>query len=267
MIHALTIMTYNIRGALYDDGQNNWPYREPLNVRLLEQHAPDLIGFQEVHQENLSILKASHLAYAHDTGTPYNDKAPFQYPAVAWNPQQLRQIASGGFWLSQTPYCHSRSWDTACIRSATWEKFEWPATRLSFVHLNTHLDHISELARVEGTKLILQFLETVHLPLIVTGDFNCNPASEAYRLFTEHGYMDAYIAAGNHGIRWTYHGYQGKRFIPHQIDFDRIDWILLRDWSSDTQVGHCSILDDAQPPLYPSDHYPVLARIEFPGTQ
>ena len=123
-----------------------------LNVRLLQQRAPDLIGFQEVHQENLAIFQANH-GYTQLRGMPYNDHAPFQYTAIAWNSQRLRQIDSGGFWLSETPEIHSRSWDTSCVRSATWVKLEWLETGLTFLHLNTHLDHISELARVEGGEI------------------------------------------------------------------------------------------------------------------
>lgn len=254
-------MTYNTRGAHYDDGPNSWPHREPLNVRLLQQHTPDLIGFQEVHQENLAILEASQLGYAHLCGTPYNDDPPYQYCAIAWNPQRLRLLDSGGFWLSETPDRHSRSWDTNCIRSATWVKLEWLETGLTFLHLNTHLDHISELARVEGTKLILRFLDQAGLSLVTTGDFNCPPASAAYRLFAEDGFVDAYFAAGNRATRWTYHGYYGQAYIPHELDYDRIDWILVRNWGKETRVDACTILEDAQPPLYPSDHYPVMATL------
>jgi endonuclease/exonuclease/phosphatase family metal-dependent hydrolase len=257
MPSTLSIITYNIRGALYDDGANSWPYRAPLNVHLLEQHAPDLIGFQEVHQENLAIFQTNH-GYTQLQGMPYNDHAPFQYTAIAWNSQCLRQIDSGGFWLSETPEVHSRSWDTSCVRSATWAKLEWLETGLTFLHLNTHLDHISELARVEGAKLIVQFLEKVGLPLVVTGDFNCPPTSAAYRLFKEHGFIDTYLLSGNIGPRWTYHGYRGQAYTPHQQDSDRIDWILLRDWPAEVHVDSCTIVEDAEPPLYPSDHYPVM---------
>ncbi len=255
-------MTYNTRGALYDDGPNSWPYREPLNVRLLQQHTPDLIGFQEVHQENLAILPASGLGYAHVPGNPYDNDPPYQYNAIAWNPQRLRLIDSGGFWLSETPDRHSGSWDTDCIRSAAWVKLEWLETGLTFLHLNTHLDHISEQARVEGAKLIVRFLDMVGLPLVVTGDFNCPPASAAYHYFAENGFLDSYITAGNQATRWTYHGYHGQAYIPHKLDYDRIDWILMRDWGEAIRVDRCDILEDAQPPLYPSDHYPVMAAIQ-----
>jgi endonuclease/exonuclease/phosphatase family metal-dependent hydrolase len=257
---TLSIMTYNIRGALYDDGANSWPYRAPLNVRLLQQHTPDLIGFQEVHQENLAIFQENH-GYTQLRGTPYNDHAPFQYTSIAFNTQHLRLLDSGGFWLSETPEVHSRSWDTSCIRSATWAKLEWLEIGVTFLHLNTHLDHISELARVEGTKLILQYLGKTNLPMVVTGDFNCPPKSAAYRLFEEHGFEDAYSLAGHRDVRWTYHGYQGQAFTPHTLDFDRIDWILLRNWPGNMHVESCMILEDADPPLYPSDHYPVFVKI------
>jgi endonuclease/exonuclease/phosphatase family metal-dependent hydrolase len=261
MPDTLSIMTYNIRGALYEDGQNSWSFREPLNIRLLQQRAPDLIGFQEVHQENFSILQASLVGYAHIAGTPYNDDPPFQFPAIAWKSSRLRLLDTGGFWLSETPDRHSRSWDTNCIRSATWVKLEWVDAKTTFLHLNTHLDHISELARVEGAKLICRFLDQVKMPLIVTGDFNCPPDSATYRQFLENGFIDAYTAVGKTSSRWTYHGYQGSAYIPHQLDYDRIDWILLRDWDTQVTVTGCIIVEDAQPPLYPSDHYPVMATI------
>jgi endonuclease/exonuclease/phosphatase family metal-dependent hydrolase len=260
MPNRLSIMTYNIRGALYNDGANSWPYRAELNVRLLQQHAPDLIGFQEVHEENLAIFQHNH-GYAQLRGTPYNDREPFQYTTIAWNSQRFHTIDSGGFWLSETPEVHSRSWDTSCIRSASWVKLTWLDTGITLLHLNTHLDHISELARVEGAKLIIEFLSKISLPLVVTGDFNCPPASTAYRLFKEHGFEDAYTLAGNHHVRWTYHGYQGRDFSPHTLDFDRIDWILLRNWPKGTLIDSCEIVEDSEPPLYPSDHYPVKAKL------
>jgi hypothetical protein len=60
-----------------------------------------------------------------------------------WRAERLRPIAADGFWLSETPGEHSRSWETDCIRSAGWVRFRCLESGAEFVHLNTHLDHIS----------------------------------------------------------------------------------------------------------------------------
>lgn len=44
----------------------------------------------------------------------------------------------------------------------------------------------------------------------------------------------------------------------------RIDWILVRDGAScPARIASCDILRRARPPVYPSDHYPVIADIEL----
>jgi endonuclease/exonuclease/phosphatase family metal-dependent hydrolase len=144
------------------------------------------------------------------------------------------------------------------------------------VHLNTHLDHISEQARVEGTKLILGRLASMQSDgsaAIVTGDFNA-PAgsplrgepSAAYALFADAGFVDAHLACGNDGDparSFTYHGFEGETFRGSDAAPRRIDWILLRDGASTrTRAASCEIVRDGAPPLYPSDHYPVVADID-----
>ena len=56
-------MTFNIRGALYEDGANHWRHRAALNLRTIQSHAPDLIGLQEAHLENLAYYcqQGTHL--------------------------------------------------------------------------------------------------------------------------------------------------------------------------------------------------------------
>jgi len=262
---SLRVMTFNIRGALFDDGVNRWPNRVDLNVRTILRYAPDVIGLQEAHQDNLSVYREQLSGYDYAPGPPYNNEEPYlQYTAICWNASRLRLAETGGFWLSLTPEQHSGSWDTACIRSATWARLVWLDTGQSFVHLNTHLDHVSEMARVEGTKLILQRLQPAieeDVPVIITGDFNCKPGSTAYRCFAEYGFVDAYTAAGHTAQVNTFHAFQGRAYTPRPPEVDRIDWILTRDGRQRFSIEACTIVDDAEPPLYPSDHYPVLADL------
>lgn len=259
---ALRVMSFNIRGAVHPDGANAWPARAALNVATIRRHAPDLIGFQEAQQGNLETYRAALPEYQIRQGPRYDNAEPHGYAAIAWRPERLAIAASGGCWLSRTPERFSADWDTACVRVAHWASFRPAAGGAEFLHLNTHLDHVSEPARVEGAALILRQLAGLapaDLPVIITGDFNCRPGSPAYRLFTDAGFADAHLAAGgsDRGIH-TFHGFKGAGFVPWDDGGPgRIDWVLTRGLAARS----CAIGRDEAPPLYPSDHYPIVAEL------
>lgn len=264
----LRVMTFNVRGCYFPDGANAWEHRADLNVATIERAAPDLLGFQETHTGNLKAYNARLPRYWWTAWPEYNNQPPHQWPSIFWDPARLRPRDSGGFWLSETPERFSGSWETDCIRSATWILFECDGGRL--LHLNTHLDHISEQARVEGARLIVARLDLLQretgAAAIVTGDFNAPVGSPAYRVFADAGFTDAYVVAGNDDdpdVAFTYHGWEGAAFRGSDDSPRRIDWVLTRDGERAVlSTVACEILRDATPPVYPSDHYPVVADLE-----
>jgi endonuclease/exonuclease/phosphatase family metal-dependent hydrolase len=265
-LSSFRVMTFNVRGANREDGINIWPQRAQLNIEMIEHYAPDLIGFQECQHGNLTIYQEQLKQYQHVSGPLAGNEEPYDYNTISWKPSRLRQINSGSFWLSQTPEVAAFGWDAACIRAAHWMRFKLVGNEKELLHVNTHLDHVGEQARQEGARLILQWLTQLrdtNLPIIVTGDFNCEPGSPAYRLFLEHDFVDVYIATGNidDELAGTFHDF-GKIDTSFKEAQWRIDWILLHDPLGQLQPRTCEILRYAQPPLYPSDHYPVLATFE-----
>lgn len=245
------------------DGDNIWPNRARFNAETIRRYDPDLIGFQEVQEGNLASYDELLPGYDREIGPRYNNHDPFAYPSVFWKPGKLEKLESGGFWLSKTPDEYSGDWDTNCIRSACWVRFHEKETGRELVLLNTHLDHLGEVARVEGSKVIVQRLEAVRrtAPVIATGDFNANPGSEAYTVWAENGFSDAFLEAGNAegGETYSFHAFTGKK----QRDIGRIDWILTKNGDGQLISRSCRIITDSRPPLYPSDHCPVQAEIEI----
>jgi endonuclease/exonuclease/phosphatase family metal-dependent hydrolase len=263
-------MTFNIRGFYNRDGANAWPAREALNVATIRRHAPDLIGLQEANGRNLAAYHELLPEYRYVAWPPYNNAPPYQFPAVLWKPDRLRPLACETFWLSETPEAYSASWDTDCIRGAAWVRFSVAGSAAQLLHLNTHLDHVSEQARIEGARLIIERLGDVQeagTAAVVTGDFNSPVGSATYALFAARGFTDAHVACGQDdtpGASYTYHGYEGAAFRGSRDPLRRIDWILLRDGpAASVRALACEIIRDAEPPVYPSDHYPVIADIEF----
>ena len=271
MGETLRVMTFNIRGCYHpQDGVNQWQYREALNLATIRRAAPDLIGMQEVQGGNLSAYRRGLSGYHFMAWPEYGNQPPYVWPAIFWDPLRLRPIDSGGFWLSETPDTYSGSWATDCIRSAAWIAFRCLPSGATIVHANTHLDHVSERARIEGSRLIIERLAAsghAGTAQIVTGDFNAPPVSAVHRLWREAGFADAHLLAGNDddpAVAYTNHGWDGAKFTRTDDTPRRIDWILVRDGSeTSVRVRSCEIVRDAAPPVYPSDHYPVVAEIEL----
>jgi endonuclease/exonuclease/phosphatase family metal-dependent hydrolase len=273
-------MTFNIRGAFFDDGANRWAERASLNLATIERSGADLIGLQEANRPNLAFYRARLAGYRLVTGSRGDKEAVPAYNAILWRPERLELLAAGGFYLSRTPWRWSSDWGSAFVRTAAWAAFR-TVEGVDFLHVNTHLDHVSSEARLRGSEALLRQVERLggeSRPALITGDFNANgwtPPGEApngandgtHALYLARGFQDAYNAAGHADSRrnFTYHAFHGESYEPGPgYGSLRIDWILARPGPGRRLVVHaCETIRAAEPPLYPSDHYPVLAALAF----
>ncbi|MCW6036857.1 endonuclease/exonuclease/phosphatase family protein [Spirulina subsalsa FACHB-351] len=271
-------MSFNIRGSCKDDGVNIWENRAGLNVKTLKKYNPDIIGFQELQQGNLETYQRELRDYQYCLGLPYNRPGRELYNAIFWKLDQFVIKSQGSFYLSETPEVWSSSWDTARVRTANWVLLEWVKNQQMFFCFNTHLDHKSALARQRGIELVLEQIHLLNnndLPVILTGDFNSylrltktgEPLTSqegVYEQIRQAGFIDSYLVSGNkdRAGQHSVHNFLGAEYSVEDPDFvHRIDWILLQTHPGEIEVKQCQILKDSAPPLYPSDHYPILAEV------
>jgi endonuclease/exonuclease/phosphatase family metal-dependent hydrolase len=278
----LRVMSFNVRGSFRDAARKNaWRNRATLNVATIKRCAPDVIGLQESQRGNLATYRRYLPRYAQIRGPGYGNAFPYDSNAILYDPERLRPLDTGGFWLSETPEKHSRSWGTRVARSATWALFVLKNTNLSVLHLNTHLDHVSAPARREGSNLIVERIaeisgRTGETPaVILTGDFNARPDSVTHKNLTESGFVDTYLAAGHEedpGAN-TFHAFEGTGYHDKHPARGprRIDWILLQDPRGRLRTESHTIIRDAEEDagLFPSDHYPVVTdfRLQVSGNR
>jgi endonuclease/exonuclease/phosphatase family metal-dependent hydrolase len=276
----IRVMTFNVNGAWDEPSSagnpNIWSKRATCNVETIQGAAADLMGFQEVEAANWEYYQRCLSEYSAVRGNEY-DVAPYAATtSIFWKTSRFELIESGEFWLSETPDEPSGGWGVPYPMGVTWIKVRCVESDVPLVVLNTHLEDgvEGELFRVESSKLIVERvgqLQVGGLPVVLMGDFNCNPDSETHRIFSEGGFTDTYLAAGNRdGRDSTVHLYEGEQYSAFHYSggantFWRIDWILMRDGVQRWQTRSCSIVRDAQPPLYPSDHYPVVAELLLVG--
>ncbi|HEX2728529.1 MAG TPA: endonuclease/exonuclease/phosphatase family protein, partial [Rubrobacteraceae bacterium] len=244
-------MTYNIRGFRRDAGTPNaWRKRAASNVAAITRYDPDVIGLQECQPGNLKAYRRRLPDYEHIRGPKYGNRPPHDFNAILFHDSRLEVVESGGFWLSETPERYSRSWETRVIRSANWVLFRRLADGRIFLHLNTHLDHRSKPARVEGSGLVVRKAAEIQSslgdpPVVITGDFNCVPGSHPYRNFAEAGFTDAYLAAGNEDTEdvHTFHNFKGESFVPRRgRSPKRLAWILFKDSHERLRAESCCIV-------------------------
>jgi endonuclease/exonuclease/phosphatase family metal-dependent hydrolase len=272
----IRVMSFNVRGSFHDvTTKNAWRDRAPLNVATIKRLAPDVIGLQESQRGNLATYRRHLPEYTQIRGPRYGNVFPYDSNAILYDPERLRPLDTGGFWLSETPERHSKSWGTRVARSATWALFAPTNAGFYILHLNTHLDHVSAPARREGSKLIVARVSeisgrTQETPAaILTGDFNARPDSATHKNLTGSGFVDTFLAAGNEDDQSanTFHAFQGTSYRDkHPAKGPRrIDWILLNDPEGRLTTESHSIIRDAEEEeeLYPSDHYPIVADFGY----
>jgi endonuclease/exonuclease/phosphatase family metal-dependent hydrolase len=283
-VPRLRVMTFNVANAIdtEDDGENAWAHRAAFNVATIERYAPDVIGFQQCDDGNLATYRAELAQYRYVVGPAADGPELYDYNAIAYAPDRLELLDAGGFYLSETPDTWSAGWDASVPRALAWARFRTLADGAELLHLNTHLDHIGERARVESVQLILRRLPELRreiIPVIFTGDFNCNPWSPGYRIHVEttftdvsyhilraYGFADAFLAVGGEdsAASFTFHGFEGAGYWPARHHMaGRIDWVLTLDGARPMRPLTCLIAHDQEPPVYPSDHYPVVADLEL----
>jgi endonuclease/exonuclease/phosphatase family metal-dependent hydrolase len=141
----------------------------------------------------------------------------------------------------------------------TWAKLAYLASGRALTYVNTHFDY--HPPAIAGDALVLgQWLDRIReeTPLIITGDFNADKDSKAYRTLTEGGGMiDAFRQVQPQGTdEATYHAYgRGEEMAA-------IDWILV---SGHFRVLAADIDRSRQGNLFPSDHYPLTSVLDWQG--
>jgi endonuclease/exonuclease/phosphatase family metal-dependent hydrolase len=264
----LNIATYNLRYENKSDSLNGngWGDRLPNITNLIRYHDFDIFGTQEVFYSQLTGMLAAMPEYNYiGVGRTDGDKSGECSP-IFYKKDKFRLIKTGNFWLSQTDSIPGKGWDAALPRICTWGRFQIIENGKYFWFFNLHMDHVGKVARLEGTKLVLEKIKamTIGEPVILTGDFNYDQKAEGYEIISNSGLLkDAYETAE---LRYAPNG-TFNNFNPQYKSESRIDHIFT---TKEIRVVKYGVLTDMywskadssiQMVRIPSDHYPVKAEV------
>lgn len=248
---TVRIMSYNVRYGEYED-------RFRIVPQLIGDNMPDSVGIQECTYQWYLTIKAflpeyEFIGVGRDTGDKSKDCG--EMSAVLYRKDKYKLIDSGTFWVSETPDEVSFGWDAVCRRICTWVILENKKTGERYAHVNTHLDHEGELARVNGSKMVSEFALSFSMPTVLTGDFNLKKNTDLYNGIIATGLRDTQDMAEISEYGKTFHAYNGGK------EGDPIDFIFVNDRIN--TVFKYKIVRTKYGGKYSSDHYPIYADMSF----
>ncbi|ALK96407.1 endonuclease [Massilia sp. WF1] len=254
----INVATYNLRNSHADDGPNAWPARKDMVKALIRYHGFDIFGTQEGYADQIADLaqmeEFEHVGVGRDDG-----KDAGEHSAIFFRRSRFALLGKGDFWLSETPDRPSFGWDARCChRLASWARLrERGSSRVLFV-FSVHFDHEGEVARRASADLMLRKITEIARgePAICVGDFNSTPETVQMQTIAKAmGDSRRLSKAPPYGPDGTFNGF---RF--DQAPSERIDYVFV---DRHFDVLKYAALSDSLDQRYPSDHFPVVARVVF----
>ena len=286
---CLRVGSYNVRNSNGDKNTDNaWSLRKADVAALVKSLDLDAFGLQEVLPDQADYLRGELPSYKmagvhRDDGDRRGEAVPVFYRA-----DRFAALTNGTFWLSLTPDVPgSISWGAACTRICSWVLLRDRQTGLCLCFANTHTDHESAEARLEGMRLIIRRMGEFAppgTPIVFTGDHNCyetDPPSVEMAEVLDNAMLVCETAP--QGPWRSFNGWTWREdevtcaetlhLTPSQRNSSsftsqagsRIDYIYV---SRGVRVK-CFATHGAPRPglhLYPSDHFPISATLEIPVT-
>jgi endonuclease/exonuclease/phosphatase family metal-dependent hydrolase len=196
----ISVLSFNVRLSTAKDGENSWANRKNYLLEVVQKSpeqnlAYDFIGTQETvidprEEFNQVLFITSKLSAEYDSIWLSREKTPERGEAMLllWRKERWRIDAAdkGTFWLSDTPDVAGSKTDAkaGCPRIVTYGLFHelknGKETGKKIYVANTHYDHLSEEARQNAAKQVLNWIanrKEQNTPLIIMGDLNCGEKS------------------------------------------------------------------------------------------
>lgn len=252
---TITMMSYNVRCLTpLDPGKKSWFYRAELVMDDLQAESPDIIGFQEAtkwqHDYLLDCLPEYGAVIAYRDESVIAEGCPIFYHGGRFD-----LVDQGAFWLSETPDVMSKDWGAANYRICSYVILTDKASGKDFVVFNTHLDHVSDEARINGIGVVLdKIAQFGGLPAVIMGDFNAVEGSETYKSVTQ-DFLDARYEAAETRDSYTYQNWGNLESAK------RLDYFMI------SKEGITALRYDVIPAqhdgVYASDHCPIVLELKL----
>lgn len=223
-------------------------------LTMIETYLPDTIGVQEATPKWMDTLKKELADTYAFVGEGRDGGAKGEHSAIGYKKSVFRLVETDTLWLSDTPEQVSKVKESSLNRVFTYALLERISDGVQIMVVNTHFEHTSDAARERQAEVLAAYLrEWAGLPLILTGDFNTRPGTEAYNIVRAGGVENASSITQkltSPASTATFTNYGASNSVIDFV-FTNQNAIVVRDYR---------VCGEQINGNYPSDHLPVLVE-------
>lgn len=259
------VMTFNIRKPTTWDRWHSWKQRKEMVIDTLRSNAADIIGLQEAENDQVWDIQRAMPQYNNYAVGRNDGSRKGETCAIFYRKERFTVLDSGTFWFSNTPAVPgSKDWGNMWPRICSWVRLIDKTAGKNFYVYNIHLDNLSGNSRELSARLLAGKIAArkTRDPFIVMGDFNMEANDPAMQYLQDANNSTPYLHMRD---AWssvhfrerrigTRHGWEGDTSGP------MIDHIRLCENTIPLDVQVDRRQYDGR---YPSDHFPVVAKIQF----
>jgi len=249
MTQEITVMSFNV----WAPGKDSFGQRLPGAVQTILKERPDSFGLQEASESWRFALRRELRG----------DYAVACWKARYWGLQEgtpifylkdkYQLLEEGVFWLSDVPDKTSTGWDASMPRIAGYAVLKDKQTGFTYVHFNSHFDHIGPIARANSSRMIADRINEMGLPAVFTADVNASPDSLPTQYLEAGGLLDLRKVAGEADQGGTFHAYAGRSSV--------IDYIYANHHMRLPETAKFWVIRDEYNGMFPSDHFAICATL------
>ena len=262
------VMTFNIRVDTILDRRHRWKKRKYMVVDTIKRNSADIIGLQEAKEKQLRLIRQGMPQYATYAVGRSNGRTRGETCAILYRKNRFILLNSDTFWFSNTPSKPgSKDWGNLWPRICSWVRLLDRTTGKAFYVYNVHLSNMSQNSRELSARMLAGKIAArkTRDPFVVMGDFNMPLSNPAMRYLQNYAHQTPYPR--------MFDAWSSVHFREPQIG-TRHGW---RGRTSGPMIDHIPVCENTIPldvkidrrqynGKYPSDHFPVIAKILFKDT-
>ena len=186
-----TVMSFNLLFEEYEAGFCGTPEeRTPAVLAQIREADPDILGAQECTEywyEALCEALGEEYGVVGEMNDPKGQR--WRNP-IFYKKDNFELIETQTFWLTKTHTIKSKYVGSSQYRILTYAVLKDKETGKTFVHGNTHLGFEHD-EKPHHWKYLIQLLDGINYPIILTGDFNAVRTESYHQQIHEAGYWNS----------------------------------------------------------------------------